>query len=119
FRFTIPAHITTQEYFRLTRDKLAPGGILVLNTIETLSPHTPSFLYSEIKTFQTVYPNSYFFAVSSPQTNDLQNIILVGYNDSAEINFHELGNSSDPFLRTLPEKIIDASALDLTDRPIF
>ena len=46
-------------------------------------------LLSEVKTFQTVFPNSYVFAVRSPKGLDSQNIILVGFKSKRKINFSD------------------------------
>jgi len=68
--FSIPSHFTTKEFFEIAKEKLSEEGIFVANLIGNLSRQEPSFIFTEIKTFKSVFPNSYFFAVESPgQTN--------------------------------------------------
>lgn len=107
--FSIPPHLTTQEFFNLVKEKLNKNGIFIVNTIGDLPREGSSLVLSEIKTFQSVFPNSYFFAVESPETINLQNIILVGYNGDEEINLD----------RSLRDKKIDLNRFDLASYPIL
>ncbi len=85
--YSIPAHFTTKEFFQIAQNKLAPNGVFMANLIGNLSRQEPSLILSEMKTFQTVFPNSYFFAVNSPTSTESQNIIFVGYNSTTTIDF--------------------------------
>ncbi|MDP2593768.1 MAG: fused MFS/spermidine synthase, partial [bacterium] len=64
--FSIPAHFTTQEFFTIAKKKLSDDGLFIANLIGDLSRQQPSLIFAEIKTFQSVFPNSYFFAVETP-----------------------------------------------------
>lgn len=130
FSFTIPSQLTTREFFQMSKNKLKTNGLFVMNIIGTLADISPSFTLSEIRTFQSVFPNSYFFAVSS---NDFkltqvltpkgkyfeQNIMIVGYNSDRKLNLLKAVNSSDPFLRSLPEHLIDLRRYDLEKNTLF
>ena len=61
--FSIPAHFTTDEFFRLAKNKLSPDGVFIANLIGDLSRQEPSFLMSEIKTFKQVFPNAVVIGV--------------------------------------------------------
>lgn len=113
--YSIPAHFTTQEFFQLAKNKLNPEGIVIVNMIGSLAPVTPSFSLSEIRTFQSIFPNMYLLAAESPLSTDLQNIILVGYNSDRRI---EMGVEDTKLLSTLSvpnirEKWVDVGSLRL------
>ncbi len=106
--FSIPAHFTTQEFFTIAKDKLGPDGIFIASMIGDLSRQEPSLIMSEIRTFQTVFPNSYFFAVESPAKTDPQNIIFAGYNSDKKID-----------LSAYRDKLINIGRFDLSPYPIL
>ncbi|HZP33684.1 MAG TPA: fused MFS/spermidine synthase [Candidatus Acidoferrales bacterium] len=98
--FSVPPHFGTREFFELAKDRLSPNGILIVNMIGDLSRRKPSLILSEIRTFETVFPNSYFFAVAWPERTDSQNVMLVGSNSANRVNLNApdvLGN---------PERVI-------------
>jgi hypothetical protein len=95
---------------------LKPGGVFVGNLIGSLGEQNPSFLFSEMKTFKSVYPNSYFFAVSSPVGLYLQNVILVGYNSDVPL---DLKKEKEGFLGTIAGHAIDLEQYDLRKHPVF
>lgn len=120
--YSVPSHFTTQEFFALAKEKLNKNGVFIANMISDLSPEQPSFILSEIRTFQTVFPNSYFFAVESPTSTKAQNIMFVGYNNTEKhIDLHDQSiiASTSAVVRSLPEKLIDTSMLDLSVHPIL
>ena len=119
--YSIPVHLTTKEFFLLAKEKLAANGVFMANFIGSLAPGSSSLILAEIKTFQQVFPNSYFFAVQSPVDPGVQNIIFVGYNSDRRVNVQ------DPMFRANPDKIIQALAekqiavgdFDLSPYPVF
>jgi len=119
--FSVPSHFTTQEFFKIAKEKISQNGLFVANLIGDLSKQQPSFIMSEIKTFQTVFPNSYFFAVESPSEISFQNIIFVGHNSNKKTDIENLPleNYSDPVLLSLKEKMIDLGEFDLSLYPIL
>ncbi len=119
--FSVPAHFTTQEFFKIAKEKLAPDGIFIANMIGDLSRQEPSLIMSEIKTFKTVFPNSYFFAVKSPKINSSQNIIFVGYNSDKIIDFtsSEITENPNKFINSLGEKLMDINRFELSPYPIL
>jgi len=119
--FSMPAHFTTQEFFRIAKDKLSEDGIFIANLIGDLSRQEPSLIMSEIKTFQTVFPNSYFFAVGSPSKIGSQNIIFVGYNSNKKIDFNssEIKKDKNPTIQSLQEKVINPDRFEFSKYPIL
>jgi spermidine synthase len=116
--FSIPEHLTTQEFFTLAKKKLNNDGVFIANVIGSLSKASPSFLLSEIKTFKNVFDNSYFFAVVDPASQQPQNFIFVGYNSNKKINFNSLHIANHPnyIINQLPAKIINTESLDLSKK---
>lgn len=114
--FSIPAHFTTQEFFNIAKDKLSEDGIFVANLIGDLSRQESSLIMSEIKTFQTVFSNSYFFAVDAPDKIGSQNIIFVGYNSNKKIDFNDLKITKDinPIIQSLGSKVIDLDRFEFS-----
>jgi spermidine synthase len=108
--YSVPPHFTTQEFFALARDRLAPGGVFIANMIGDLSRRQPSLIMSELRTFQDVFPNSYFFAVEAPEkTGLIQNITLVGSTSDRRIDVRSppVTTSPNPLIRFLQYKALD------------
>jgi hypothetical protein len=119
--YSVPSHFTTKEFFALAKDKLSDNGIFLANFIGSLSRDKDSLLFSEIKTFQTVFPNSYFFAVRSPSAQDAQNIIFLGCNGDKKINFNDplLKDFPDEIIKNLSAKNIDLNRFELSEYKIL
>ncbi len=119
--FSVPAHFTTQEFFKTSKEKLTKNGVFIASMIGDLSRQKPSLIMSEIKTFKTVFPNSYFFAVNSPKINSSQNIVFVGYNGDKTINFNDpqILNNSNKIIRSLESKKINLARFELSEYPIL
>ncbi len=89
--YSIPAHFTTEEFYRLTYDKLNDNGIFLANIIGSLLRSEPSLLFSQINTFRKIFPNSYFFTTKSPWSTEPQNFIFAGVKNS-KIYYFENNN---------------------------
>jgi len=114
--FSIPIHFTTREFFSLVKKRLSQGGVFIGNFSGSLNKKSPSFIWSEIKTFKNVFPNSYFFAVDSPQSARPQNIIFLAVNGAKQFDFGQnfLENPL-PAIADLPSKNIDTSNSNLSE----
>jgi spermidine synthase/MFS family permease len=120
--FAVPPHFTTKEFFSVAKSRLSAGGVIVVNMIGDLSRQQPSLILAEIKTFQTVFPNSYFFAVDSPEKTYSQNIMLVGSNSDSKVDMKSpsITGHKDSFIRFLGYKAIDVDhRFDLSPYPIL
>jgi spermidine synthase len=117
----IPMQFATKEFFALARDRLTPGGVFFANIIGSLAQPPPSLLLSEMRTFLSVFPQGVFFAVESPDSDVVQNVIFLGVNDDREIDVTDpaIADSADPFLRSLQVHRIDISSLDLSPHPML
>jgi spermidine synthase len=121
--FSVPPQFTTREFFALAKAKLAPDGVFVANMIGDLSRRQPSLIMAEIRTFQTVFPNSYFFAVDSvDKVNLVQNITLVGFNSDRKIDIAAppVTTHPDQLIRFLRFKALDvARRFELSSYPVL
>ncbi|MFA5127015.1 MAG: fused MFS/spermidine synthase [Patescibacteria group bacterium] len=114
--YSIPAHLTTKEFFELAKQRLSKNGIFMGNFIGDLSMSKNSFILSELRTFQSVFSNTYVFAVKSPDFPNVQNIIVLGINGEQKIDFTDpdIKNSADPIIRSLSEHLVDLDGLALS-----
>ncbi|OGK34716.1 hypothetical protein A3F59_01180, partial [Candidatus Roizmanbacteria bacterium RIFCSPHIGHO2_12_FULL_38_13] len=119
--FSVPAHFTTQEFFTIAKEKLNFDGIFIASMIGDLSRQQPSLIMSEIRTFQTVFPNSFFFAVDSPIKRESQNIVFVGYNSDKEIDLSlpSIAKHPNPIISSLRNQIIDTKRFELSVYPVL
>lgn len=118
---SIPSHFTTKEFFRIAKSKLNNEGMFVAHVIGNLSGNKPSLLFSEVKTFQEVFPNSYVLAVKSKDIKDRQSFILVGYNSSKKIDWNneKITQNKDLLVRSFPKRIIDLDKIDFSSHLVF
>lgn len=107
--YSVPWHFTTQEFFQLAKERLSTDGVFMANIIGTLSRTQPSLIMSEIRTFRQVFPNSYFFAVSSPKFSGTQNIMFVGVNGQNQVDWPA----------ELQSQLIDPDRFELSAYPIL
>lgn len=114
---SIPTHFTTQEFFKLAQERLSDKGLFVANVIGNLSSQKPSFTMSEIRTFKSVFPNSYFFATKDPSSDEIQNIIFVGLNskETIDLNSPALANHEDQIIRSLAKQSISLNESSLNE----
>lgn len=119
--YSIPVHFTTEEFFKLVKEKLNPNGLFLINVIGKLDDsNPPSFLFSEIKTFKKVFPNNYFFAISSKDNKkDFQNIIFLAINGDKKIDFLTLKKADDPFISSLENNLLDLDNFDFSKEIIL
>jgi spermidine synthase len=60
---SVPAHLTTVEFFRLVRARLAPGGAVAANL---WGPGVNPRYHSQVRAIQDVFPETYVLAEGSP-----------------------------------------------------
>ena len=114
--FSTPEHLTTQEFFKMAKEKLNGNGVLIANVVGSLSQKPQSFALSEMKTFKSVFDNSYFFAVTSPESSKPQNLIFVGYNGSSviDLNSKNITGNKNYIISGLSQKIIKTGKFDFS-----
>lgn len=57
----VPFHLMTEEFFRLCRARLNPGGAILMNLITAVEGRESRLFHAEVKTFKQVFPNVYVF----------------------------------------------------------
>ena len=79
---SLPWHLTTEEFSQIAKSHLKNGGIYAVNFISATDGQNADFFRSMLKTFKSVFPNSYVFS-----TGDLsyypQSIALIGINSDS------------------------------------
>jgi spermidine synthase len=121
--FSVPPQFTTSEFFALAKSRLRGEGVFIANMIGDLSRRHPSLIMAEMRTFQAVFPNSYFFAVESAErTDQLQNITLVGFNSERRVDVTSppVTTHADDLIRFLRYKAIDVGRrFELSSYPVL
>lgn len=119
--YSVPTHLTTQEFFELVYAKLSENGIFLMNVIGSLGEKEASFALAEIKTLQSVFPNVYVFATKSPNIKTSQNIMLLGHKSKKRADFQHkfFTNHPNEFFRNLPHKEVALSQLNLASQPLL
>ncbi len=119
--YSVPTHFTTSEFYQIAKDRLNQDGIFVANFIGSLSRQKPSLLFAEMKTFDSVFDNTYYFAVTNPGRSKMQNIIFVGVNGDKKVDWsaEEILAIDDPIIQKAHKQLIDTSRFDFSDHPIL
>jgi spermidine synthase len=76
---SIPFHLTTVEFLDLLRTRLAPGGVVVVNTIGSIRGGSSRLFRSLFRTYATVFPTVVVHPVAEDGWTDdtLSNLIIV------------------------------------------
>lgn len=119
--YSMPVHLTTREFFETANRKLNAEGVFMANIIGSLNPNPPSFTLSEMRTFRSVFPNSYFFATRSSTSTEPQNLIFIGYKSNRIPNFNSenIVQDKNPLVRSLGKKLVDISAFNFPQYTMF
>jgi spermidine synthase len=82
---SIPFHMTTLEFLDLLRERLAPGGVVVVNTIGSIRGTGSRLFRSLYKTYATAFPTVLVHPVAEQGYSDeaLANLIIVATDAAA------------------------------------
>jgi spermidine synthase len=69
---SVPAHLTTMEFFTLARNHLTTNGVLAYNIIGQMQGWNESFVASMYRTMHWVFPQVYLFPAE-----DSMNVVLI------------------------------------------
>jgi spermidine synthase len=118
YSYSIPGHFLTREFFELVNQKLNTNGIFMANIIGNLATNEASLAVSALKTWLTVFPNTYIFAVGSPQNTESQNIIFVAFKSDHKLDFSGLPLVVEDknVVNNLSDKIVDLENLDFSNQ---
>lgn len=117
----IPAHLMTQEFFQLVKDRLSRNGVVIMNVAASVGNKAPSLGLSAIKTFKNVFPQSEFFALQPGKLSNVQNVMFFGTRDKTwSFDENESGlRQAEGVMKTLPQHRIDLSRFDFIEHQIF
>jgi spermidine synthase len=73
----IPPHVSTVEFFKSFKDRLAPEGIAIVNFIGTLDTSETTLTGSMIKTIASVFPNYKLVPLRGPDYTETQNMLFI------------------------------------------
>jgi spermidine synthase len=73
----VPFHLYTQEFARLAKERLAPGGSVLLNTHGSLTGSRSRLWRSIHRTYASVFRNVVVYPVSPDSPGDVQNVMLL------------------------------------------
>jgi spermidine synthase len=77
---SIPFHLATQEFVELARDRLEPGGVVVVNLIGAITGDQSRLVRSVMRTYRSVFPTVALHPVNLDGDTDpanIRNVILV------------------------------------------
>jgi spermidine synthase len=95
----IPFHLITKEFFALCRDRLAAGGVLVMNINSAAHGEKARIYQSMYKTIDAVFPQTHAFVVGRQfiRSGDSTNIILVAVNDQTPLSRSDWEDRADAY----------------------
>lgn len=119
--YSIPAHFTTKEFMELAHSRLAGDGVFIANLIGSLDTKGPSFIWSQVKTMQQVFPQVYVFGVVSPVETGTQNIIAVGSKSSERLDMldRKWWGSDHQVVREVSGHYVATERIDLGRYPVL
>ncbi len=85
---TVPFFLCTKEFFEIVRDHLSPNGVLVNNTIGTLTGSKSKFFRSIYRTMKEVFGRPYAFTV--PEAGAVMNIEILALRSGEQVKIETL-----------------------------
>lgn len=73
-----PYHLTTLQFFELTREKLSANGAVIMNLLGKIN--NDKLINAIYTTFREVYAYSKVFSLPAEDAGDIRNIIVIGSN---------------------------------------
>ncbi len=83
--FTPPPQLVTKEAMREIERVLKPRGVLVTNMIGALAGEKGEFPQTVLRTYKSVFPDVYVFAVDTKKTDTVQNLLLVAAKNKLDL----------------------------------
>lgn len=101
----IPHHLITREFFGEVRNRLAPGGAMLLNLIAARTGAGGALYASVYRTMSEVFPDVWAFGTDPREPSLVQNILLLAFRDADTSRRRTLlaRLASDPALRFASE----------------
>jgi spermidine synthase len=83
FEDGIPFHLTTREFVEQARERLAPGGVILMNVIGAVRGDGSKLFRAIYRTYRTAFPTVVVHPVDDPSGEAYQNLILVATDQPA------------------------------------
>jgi spermidine synthase len=86
FADAIPFHLFTAEFMELVRSKLNPGGVVITNTIGSITGESSRLFRSVYRTYRTAFPTVLVHPVMLPGDegdDTIRNLMLVATEQAA------------------------------------
>jgi predicted membrane-bound spermidine synthase len=111
-----PFQLTTREAISEMADRLNPGGVVMVNEVNSLMGKTGRLLRASYRSFNEVFPQVFLFPVENPKSGDLlQNVMLVALKSSDPPEHHSPDPQLEQMLSHWWSEPIDQSEATLTD----
>lgn len=85
--FSIPYQLTTLETAKEKYNTLYDNGVVILNIIGSMTWEKARFVEAEYHTYQQVFPEVFIIPVRTPDTSQVQNIILIALKNPDKISY--------------------------------
>jgi len=76
---SVPAHLTTREFFTQISNHLEDNGVYMMNLIGAIQGNQSTYFRAINTTLRSVFPQVIAFGVQNPFSNDIQNIVFVAF----------------------------------------
>lgn len=113
--YSIPYQLTTKEVVQKKYDMLTDDGVVILNMIGSLSWDSSKFIQAEYKTYQEVFPEVFLLPVSSMDTYQDQNIMLVALKNPQTASYRTYTKEYEDFLSRKIYLQVPEDTITLTD----
>ncbi len=116
----VPAHLVTQEFFQLVKDRLSPRGIYIMNVTSAVRGNDAILFRSLAKTLSEVFPHQWVFATDAQELETVQNIFIVAASHDLGVEAirggeHEQGKLAEKLFRGY----LEPSRYDLSGGVVF
>lgn len=91
----VPPHLTTREFFELTRQRLATNGVLAFNVMGTFHGWRADILGSIYQTLTRVFPQVHMFPAKSSL-----NVVVIAVNSDRKLSQAELKQRAEGLIRS-------------------
>ena len=86
----VPPHLVTQEFFEEARERLAPGGVFMLNLIAYRAGPGGAIYASVYRTMKSVFPEIFIYSTDPANPYIAQNILIFGFRDEDASRFRRV-----------------------------
>ena len=89
----IPPHLVTREFFEEARERLASGGVFMLNLIGYRAGAGGAIYASVYRTMKAVFPEIYIYSTDPANAYVAQNILIFGFRDEDAGRFRRVSEA--------------------------